>query len=162
MNVTADKIEELDYFNLFIKEILWIDPPVFTNFNQAAYEDVTVDGIKFLKGADIWYNIIGVHYNKDQWQSPEEFIPERFDPSSKFYKKPNGEMRSKLAYIPFTFGAWACPGQFLALIAIKIHLLFAIKNKCWTWNINMEELERNKFVTFSLTAKTTLTCKVQK
>lgn len=75
-----------------------------------AFDDVTLDGVQILKGTDIRYNIIGVHHHPKQWIDPEAFIPERFDPTSKYFLRPDGGQRSKFSFIPFTFGPRACPG----------------------------------------------------
>lgn len=94
----------------FVKEVLRYDCPAITNQNQMAFEDVDLGDVVIKKGTDIRYNVFGVHYNKKQWIRPHEFLPERFDPTSNLFKRPDGGKRSKFAYIPFTFGNRACPG----------------------------------------------------
>ncbi len=46
-------VDNLDEVNYFIKELLRIDSPSFSNFNQNVRENVTIDGIDLLKGTDI-------------------------------------------------------------------------------------------------------------
>jgi len=112
--------------------------------------------VTLLKDTTILYNILGIHYNTNQWIEPYKFIPEWFDPASKYYLKPDGGIRSKFAYMPFSFGARACPGQFLALLHIKIFLIFFIKNKAYDWDVNHEELKDMKIATFGLTSEARL------
>ena len=70
----------------------------------------------------------------EQWQMPEEFIPERFNPSSPFYKKPDGKPRSPFSFIPFSCGPRSCPGNIFAIQMIKIFLIVTVLN--WKWTID--------------------------
>jgi len=54
------------------------------------------------------------------WHAPEEFIPERFDKSSKYFKKPDGSIRHKFSYIPFTSGKRICTGKNFAEMSIRV------------------------------------------
>lgn len=146
--LTTEMVEEIDYLSFYAKELLRVDCPAILNFFQVCQENVQIDGIEFLKDTLVIYNIGGLHYSKNQWITPEEFIPERFDPLSKFYLKPNGELWSKFAFLPFTFGPWACPGQFLALLQIKIYLIFLVKSKAWDWDIIDPDVWDAKLATF--------------
>lgn len=66
-------------------------------------------------------DILWIHYDPTQWAKPLEFIPERFDPESEYFLKPNTkEAREPEAYIPFSFGLRNCPGQALAKLTAKI------------------------------------------
>ena len=76
-------------------------------------------------------------------------MPERFDPFSKFYLKPNGEARSKFAHLPFGNGARACPGQFLAYLEMKIFLIFFVKHKAWNWDLIDDEYKDVTIPTFA-------------
>jgi cytochrome P450 len=46
--------------------------------------------VTFLKGDVIQFDIYNLHRNPDEWPEPEKFIPERFDPNSKYYLTPSG------------------------------------------------------------------------
>ena len=89
-------------------------------------EEFTDFGITFLKGTVIRFNIFGLHFNENEWQNPDQFIPERFDPSSKYFLKPNGQPRSSFSFIPFGIGAWSCPGRFLAILTLKIYVIVMV------------------------------------
>lgn len=75
-----------------------------------AYEPFEIDGVQILKGTHIQYNIIGIHHNPLQYYEPESFIPEWFDPTSKYYVKPDGDPWNSLSIVPFSCGWWSCPG----------------------------------------------------
>mmetsp|Transcript_14930 Transcript_14930/g.17270 ORF Transcript_14930/g.17270 Transcript_14930/m.17270 type:complete len:217 (+) Transcript_14930:406-1056(+) len=97
--------EECDYLNYVIKEGLRIDPPATVGLKYQANQDVTLCGVHFEKGTIFGYSIIMPHYNPRDWHEPEEFIPERFDPESKYFYKPGTETsRDPKSYIPFSTG----------------------------------------------------------
>lgn len=58
----------------------------------------------------------------DEWQKPKEFIPERFDPNSKFFKRPDGSKRNPLAFTPFLGGQRVCLGKTFAELTLKYTL----------------------------------------
>jgi cytochrome P450 len=47
----------------------------------------------------------------DEWITPEKFIPDRFDPSSEYFKKPNGQKRHPMSFSPFLGGKRICLGK---------------------------------------------------
>lgn len=53
------------------------------------------------------------------WQEPERYIPERFDPTSKYYLKPNGKKRHPMAFSPFLGGKRICLGKTFVEIISK-------------------------------------------
>jgi cytochrome P450 len=58
-------------------------------------------------------------HDPDQWKSPEQFIPERFDHESPYYMKPDGTKRNPLAFSPFFGGRRVCLGKTFAEIVAK-------------------------------------------
>ena len=50
----------------------------------------------------------------EQWTSPEEYIPERFDSTSQYYLAPNGKKRHPMSYGPFLGGRRVCLGKTFA------------------------------------------------
>ena len=92
-------------------------------------------------------NIIYIHHNSKEWQSPLEFIPERFDPESPYFLRPDGKQRSPYSYQPFMIGSRKCPGQILAMLELKI--LVAKILTSIDYDID-EELLQNKYARFGL------------
>jgi cytochrome P450 len=60
------------------------------------------------------------------YENPSEFRPERFEPSSKYYLKPNGEKRHPWSYSPFSNGPRNCAGQNFAVAELKTLMLYFI------------------------------------
>jgi len=63
-----------------------------------------------------------------------EFLPERFNPSSPLFLTPGGKGRNPNSYCPFVFGARMCPGKALALLEMKIMLIYIISTISWKVN----------------------------
>ena len=64
-------------------------------------------------------NIHQLHHNPDEWPEHEKFIPERFDPQSKYYLNSKGLKRHNLSYLPFMGGRRVCLGKTFAEILAK-------------------------------------------
>ena len=110
-----DIFEDCDYLNYVIKEGLRFDPPSPHTLPYFVKEDITICGVPISKGSIMRSYILFPHFNKDLWINPTEFIPERFDPESKFYKQSNPK-----SFVPFSFGIRNCAGQTLAKIEAKV------------------------------------------
>lgn len=60
-----------------------------------------------------------LHHNPDEWVEHEKFIPERFDPSSKYFLNSKGTKRNPLSYAPFFGGRRVCLGKTFAEVLSK-------------------------------------------
>lgn len=65
-------------------------------------------------------NMHHLHHNKDEWIEPDRYIPERFDPSSKYYLTPSGKKRSPMSFSPFLGGKRVCLGKTFADLVSKV------------------------------------------
>jgi len=72
--------------------------------------------------------MIYLHWNKNEWIEPEKFIPERFDPSSRYYLTPSGKKRHNMSFAPFLGGKRICLGKTFAEATSKIVGPFLISN----------------------------------
>ena len=79
----------MEYLNMFMKEVMRFDGVAKANFKSNVTKEFEIEGIKILKNTEIIYDIDGFHYKNDEWIEPEKFIPERFDPESKYFKRPD-------------------------------------------------------------------------
>ena len=115
-----------------MKEVLRIDCPAVESLPYKALDNIEICDIPIPKGAYISLNIIGRHNNSKEWIDPLNFLPERFDPESKYFTVSNKttESRDLISYSPFSIGNRKCPGQALALLEGKVilsYLLFHIE-----------------------------------
>ena len=60
-----------------------------------------------------------IQHNRKYWIDPEKFIPERFDPESKYYLTPDGKRRPTFAYNPFAGGHRMCTGKTFSEVFAK-------------------------------------------
>ena len=100
------------------------------------------------------------HFNPKEWHSPTEFIPERFDPESEYFFRPNldkKEARNPNSYIPFSFGIRNCAGQTLAKLEFKVIL----SRMLTTMNIKIDDDQlKNDCAKFNLVSQMRLYGKV--
>ncbi len=104
----AQDLLKLDWTDFVLKEAMRIYPPVW-NVTRKAACDVEVGNTRLNEGDSAIICPYTTHRHPDFWDSPESFMPERFDPSS--YGP-----QQKLAYIPFGGGRHLCLGMHFALI----------------------------------------------
>mmetsp|Transcript_30472 Transcript_30472/g.29852 ORF Transcript_30472/g.29852 Transcript_30472/m.29852 type:complete len:87 (-) Transcript_30472:57-317(-) len=83
-------LSDLNYVQLCMSEALRLEPPVSRSTAMTMTETVRIGDLT-LKAGDVFaIDMYRLQRNKEQWISPEEFIPERFDSKSKYYLTPSG------------------------------------------------------------------------
>ena len=84
-----------------------------------AAEDTEIGGYLVRAGTQVLGNIYSIHHDPRYWDSPHEFIPERFLPQD------DGSMSPAMtspAYLPFGTGHRRCPGRRLAETTVWLHI----------------------------------------
>ena len=84
-----------------------------------ASEDAEVGGYLIPAETQVLGNIYSIHHDPQYWDSPHEFIPERFMPQE------DGSMSPALtspAYLPFGTGHRRCPGRRFAETTVWLHI----------------------------------------
>ena len=84
-----------------------------------ASEDTEIGGYLVPAGTQVLGNIYSIHHDPRYWDSPNEFIPDRFLPQK------DGSMSPALtspAYVPFGTGHRRCPGRRLAETTVWLHI----------------------------------------
>ncbi len=101
-------------------ESLRIEPPV--NFSTLCMmsEDTQVGKYTFKEGTAFIINMFDIHRNPKEWIEPEKYIPERFDPESKYYLTPGGKKRHPMSYSPFLGGKGVCLGKTFADMVSRV------------------------------------------
>ena len=163
--ITMEKVQEVDYLNYVVKEAMRIDTPTVDTFGYEAYDNVKICNVSIPKGTLIRLDISSTHFNSNEWHSPTQFIPERFDPESDYFFKPNKnnegkkEPRSANTWLTFSTGLRGCPGQSLAMLEVKIIVTYILLN--FEYEVEPELLE-NDNVGFGLGSHFKLNLKVNK
>jgi len=118
-HVSADDLTKMKYLEACIKESLRLYPSV-PFIGRRAERSVDIDGQTIHKGDTVLLFLHKLHRNSKIWESPHEFIPERF-------LTREGDMHP-YAYVPFSAGARNCVGQKFAQMEEKTLLSKLIRN----------------------------------
>lgn len=123
-NLTFETINELPYLDQVFYETLRLHPPLpYTT--RVCSEDWKIDEMKIAKDSLIWIPIHSIHRDAEYYiDSPEEFIPERFDDV-------HGEVKAfkdRCELIPFGDGLRMCSGMRFAQVEVKTALIMIVKN----------------------------------
>lgn len=116
---TYESVEQMRYFVQCFYESLRIEPPSVASggiFTQAQ----TIGGKVNIRKGDLFIiNIQQIHHDREEWREPERFIPERFDSSSPYYLRPDGQKRLPYSFSPFLGGKRICLGKTFAEVVAK-------------------------------------------
>lgn len=125
-SITYDKLNEMNYLLLVIKESLRIDAPLARSMHFYAKEDITIAGVPLPKGSIMSMCFMARHYDPKQWQEPYSYIPERFDPESPYYNIPGEKNtpRSQLSFVAFSNAIRKCPAPTFAYLELKAVLSY--------------------------------------
>jgi len=122
--VSLERIADFEYLNHVIQEALRFMPPAVVSSQYIVKEDFKAGGKVFPKGAQFLYFFPGLHNNSKQWQRPEEFLPDRFNPESPLFLTPDGKKRHPFAWLPFSCGQRVCFGKTFAEGNLKYILTY--------------------------------------
>jgi len=120
--MTLEAVDELDYVKMVYQESMRRDPPLPISGTQEMTRDVTIKGVEFRKGDPFWIMMKYVQNDPKQWREPERFVPERFDPGSEWFLKPDGTRRNPFAFVPFLGGSRVCLGKTFAEVTMRLTL----------------------------------------
>jgi len=123
--IEYEKVRDLDYLTMCIKESLRIDPPLARSMHFYAKEDLIIAGVPLPKGSLMSMCFIARHYDPKVWQKPTEYIPERFDPESEYYFVPGEKkVRPQISFVPFSNAIRRCPAPTFAYLELKVFLAY--------------------------------------
>ncbi len=97
----------------------------FVALPHRANEDCEVDGYTIPKDTQVLPNLHSIMHDERFWDSPNEFMPERFLPEADGSPSRNYDNE---AYMPFGVGRRSCPGQPLAMSMLWIQTVRLFRN----------------------------------
>ena len=133
-----------------MKESLRLSPPVPVSVEyRPTQSGCTIRGVQIPQNTALFLNFGAVQRDPTQWQRPLEYLPERFDPESGLFARPDGGLRHPLSFVPFSFGTRGCPGQAFGLLEAKVCVAYvAMKFK---FDLDLEpELQGVSDISFSI------------
>lgn len=78
--MNMENIQELKFYGKCFNEVLRLEPPVQASTAMMVIEDTDICNVRFRKGDPFQIDMYGLGRNPKEWQRPNEFLPERFDP----------------------------------------------------------------------------------
>ena len=108
--VTSADIDQLKYCRMVMQETLRLYT-IIPFVNRTATGDITLRDSKVVipKGTTVLVPLTLMNRDKDTWEDPSAFKPERFENIA-------GHTSAKNGYLPFGYGSRTCIGNHLALI----------------------------------------------
>ncbi|KAH7978890.1 hypothetical protein HPB49_007240 [Dermacentor silvarum] len=126
---------------MMLAETLRLCPP-FPYYGKVLDQDLTLDGCTLPKGVSCFINLFSLHRNPNEFERPEEYVPERFLSDEDTYHHP-------FSYVPFSAGPKNCLGQKFVMMEIKIVLVKILSKFTVESTRPLQELE----MTFDISLK---------
>lgn len=135
MNTINDKAEidyknlsQMDYINQIMMETLRMYPPTTRLQRECKHDTTIMDGeICIPKGSTIVVPIFVIHRNKQYYEEPDKFDPERFDICIR-------QQRDPLTFMPFGYGPRQCIGMRFAQVIMRTIVASLIRKYKFTAN----------------------------
>jgi cytochrome P450 len=112
--LTIDEVESFDYVRRCWFESMRMQPPTPTTTVNKFIKTVRINGIEFTPETTFCVDFNQIHTDPKEWINPERYEPDRFNPKSPMYLRPDGKMRNKFSFCPFFGGKRICLGKTLA------------------------------------------------
>ena len=116
---TFEDRERLPYLNAVLLENMRYRTVGPLGVPHRATTPCDVGGFTIPEGAQVLGNIYSIHHDSRFWDSPDDFVPDRFLPLADGSPSP---ATTSNAFIPFGIGHRACPGRRFAEIVIWLYV----------------------------------------
>nr|UHB15531.1 cytochrome P450 [Paris polyphylla] len=124
--IQEENLHEMSYLKAVVKEVLRLHPPAPLLLPHESREECEIQGYKIPKGARVIINAWAIGRDPKSWESPEEFLPERFLVSgSPDFKGIDFQ------FIPFGAGRRICPGMNFAVSTAELALANLVHRFDW-------------------------------
>ena len=108
-------------------EALRYSPIISETTDFMVSRDVVAGKYTFKPGDVLSIHILGLHFNKNEWQCPYEYRPERFDDANPLSLTPNGKKRNPFSWMPFNGGKRVCLGKTFADMNLKVIAIYMME-----------------------------------
>ncbi|XP_077183657.1 cytochrome P450 2C1-like isoform X2 [Paroedura picta] len=124
----------LPFTNAVIHEVQRYENQTLENIPRAMTCHTAFRGFTIPQSTMVIPLIASVHFDPLQWETPEEFNPGHF-------LDEKGEFRKRDAFMPFSAGKRACPGE--ALARMELFLFFSVLLQNFTFRLATEDPEKD-------------------
>lgn len=131
-NVTSEKLPELKYLEMVIKETLRLFP-IAPLMVRELKDDVDLETCTLPEGCSVVMVPYLTHRDPNYWVNPDKFEPHRFAPE-------NSIDRHSYAYVPFSSGLRGCIGQKYAMMCLKTIVANVVRRYRVTCKSSLDKL----------------------
>ncbi|KAI3879039.1 hypothetical protein MKX03_019396 [Papaver bracteatum] len=140
-----EQYSEVTYLGAVFHETLRKYPPSLIALPlKYVHEDTQLGGYDIPAGTEIAINIYGCNMDKNQWDSPEEWKPERFQDSKH-------DPKDLYKTMSFGGGKRVCPGALQGLLMTSTAIARCIQE--FKWSLELAETEEEDINTTTLTTQ---------
>jgi typhasterol/6-deoxotyphasterol 2alpha-hydroxylase len=136
--VTEKDMPSLPYLEAIVKETMRLHPVAPMLLPRLSREDTSIGGYDIPAGTRVLVSVWSIGRDPELWETPEEFMPERFLGSRLDVKGQDYEL------LPFGSGRRMCPGYNLGLKVIQVSLANLLHGFTWRLpdgvELSMEEI----------------------
>lgn len=137
----TDKINELPYLDMVIKEAFRLLPPIPMILRQTLEEFELSPGLVIPKGVNLVINLYLLQRRKDIWgEDAEQFNPDHFLPE-------NVAKRHQYSYLPFSSGPRSCLANKYSISLLKISVVKLIMAYKFSSTMKMEDFRLSSTIT---------------
>ncbi|XP_014292723.1 cytochrome P450 6j1 [Halyomorpha halys] len=115
-----EKINSINYLNMVVNESLRIHTQA-TMLSRTCTQNAVIGNTPIPKGTKVFVPVGQFHKDPEYFPNPEKFDPERFSEENK-------DSIPKYTFLPFGEGPRICVGFKLALLQIKLAVIFLLLN----------------------------------
>ncbi|CAJ1943748.1 unnamed protein product [Sphenostylis stenocarpa] len=112
-NVEEEDINEMHYLKCIVNETLRLHPPATLLAPRQTISGVKLQEYDIPAESMVYINAWAIQRDPSFWESPEEFLPERFENSEVDFKGHHFQ------FIPFGFGRRRCPGMHFGVASVE-------------------------------------------
>lgn len=131
--VVEDDLHGLKYLKLVLKEAMRLHPPSVLLIPRETMGHFKLFGYDVEPKTRVQVNVWGIGRDPSLWESPEEFVPERFEDSPIDYKGNHFEL------LTFGAGRRGCPGISTGMAVVELALANVLHSFDWELPKGMTE-----------------------
>nr|XP_034960562.1 cytochrome P450 2C1-like isoform X1 [Zootoca vivipara] len=129
----------MPYTNAVLHEIQRYEKGSLESFPRETTCPTKFRGYLIPQGTTVCSEIGSVHFDPLQWENPEEFDPGHF-------LDEKGQFRNRVAFMPFSAGKRACPGE--ALARMELFLFFSVLLQNFTFQLIGDAKDKDIFTLY--------------